>query len=103
MSPIIITDLTYDIAHPCRSTHRHLIQFVVYVPTDPCDQPIYPPGFIIHCNVLMKQWTYNLTAGQCMEFYYYACGEDRKGYNVFSSEQECMKTCIHKGNLTKNI
>ena len=35
-----------------------------------------------------------------MEFYYYACGEDRKGYNVFASKQECMKTCVHKGNLT---
>ena len=32
-----------------------------------------------------------------MEFYYYACGEDRKGYNVFTSEQECMKTCVRKG------
>ena len=32
-----------------------------------------------------------------MEFYYYACGEDKKGYNVFASEQECMKTCVPKG------
>ena len=32
-----------------------------------------------------------------MEFYYYACGEDRKGYNVFASEQKCMKICVHKG------
>ena len=73
---------------------------------DPCDQPIYPPGFIsnmTHCNVLVLQWTYNKTAGQCVEFYYYACGEDRKGYNVFASEQECTKTCVHIGNANNNV
>ena len=78
----------------------HHILFILS--TDLCDQPIYPPGFISnktlpHCNVLIPQWTYNSTAGECMEFYYYACGEDRKGYNVFTSEQECMKTCVRKG------
>lgn len=69
---------------------------------DPCEQPIYPPGFIsnmTHCNVLVPQWTYNKTTGQCVNFYYYACGEDRQGYNVFASEQECTKTCVHKGNV----
>ena len=70
--------------------------------TDLCDRPIYPPGFVnnrtlSHCNVLIPQWTYNSTAGQCLEFYYYACGEDRIGYNVFASQQECMMTCAHKG------
>ena len=38
-----------------------------------------------------------------MEFYYYACGEDRKEYNVFASEQECMKTCVHKGDLLEQM
>ena len=32
-----------------------------------------------------------------MEFYYYTCGEDRNGYNVFATEQECTKTCVPQG------
>lgn len=28
---------------------------------------------------------------------YYACGEQRDGYNVFSTEQECTKTCVPQG------
>lgn len=67
--------------------------------TDPCYQPIYPPGFIAHCRVLLKQWTYNSTTGQCLEFYYHPCGEDRKGYNVFATEEECTKACVHPGSV----
>ena len=33
----------------------------------------------------------------CMEFYYYACGEDRDGYNVFATKQECTSTCVPQG------
>ena len=65
--------------------------------TDSCSQSIYPPGFVPHCDVLVKQWTYNKTTGQCVEFYYHPCGEEREGYDVFASEQECIKTCLHKG------
>ena len=32
-----------------------------------------------------------------MEFYYHPCGEEREWYDVFASEQECIKTCLHKG------
>lgn len=65
--------------------------------TDPCNQPIYPPGFVPHCDVLQKQWTYNASTGQCVEFYYHPCGEDRDGYDVFASEEECDRTCLHRG------
>ena len=68
---------------------------IVY--TDPCHQSIYPPGFKPSCRMLIKQWTYNPSTGRCIEFEYYPCGEDKDGYNVYSTEQECTKTCINKG------
>lgn len=78
-------------------TQLRLTSSVQKLPTDSCSQSIYPPGFVPRCDVLQKQWTYNKTAGQCVEFYYHPCGEDREGYDVFASEQECIKTCVHKG------
>ena len=74
----------------------HILGYItnLFLHTDPCSQSIYPPGFVAHCDVLQKQWTY---AGKCVEFYYHPCGEEREGYNVFASEQECIKTCSHKG------
>ena len=65
--------------------------------TDPCKQSIYPPGYLPSCEVMIKQWTYNKTSGKCMEFGYHPCGEEREGYDVFNTELECMKTCLHKG------
>ena len=64
---------------------------------DPCHQSIYPPGFVPNCNVMNKQWTYNASNGQCVEFYYHPCGEDRVGYDVFDTEEECSDSCMPKG------
>ena len=65
--------------------------------SDPCKQSIYPSGYMPRCEVVIKQWTYNKTSGKCMEFGYHPCGEEREGYDVFNTELECMKTCLHKG------
>ena len=67
------------------------------IPLDPCKESIYPPGFIPKCTVLQKQWTYNQTSRECVEFGYHPCGEDRDGYDVFTSEFECIRTCVHQG------
>ena len=65
---------------------------------DPCTQSIYPPGYKPTCGMLEKQWTYNSTTGQCVAFAYSPCGEEREGYDVFVTEEECVKTCLHRGN-----
>ena len=49
--------------------------------------------------VVEKQWTYNHTTKQCMEFSYHPCGQDRDGYDVFYTEQECVRTCLHRGSV----
>ena len=64
---------------------------------DPCKESIYPPGFIPRCLIVQKQWTYNQTTGQCVEFSYHPCGQDREGYDVFKTELECTQTCVHQG------
>ena len=61
--------------------------------SDPCHQPIYPPGYKPMCRLLMNQWTYDAQSGQCVEFEYYPCGEDRDGYDVFATKEECVNTC----------
>ena len=48
--------------------------------------------------VVQKQWTYNQTIGQCVEFSYHPCGQDREGYDVFRTESECNQTCLQQGN-----
>ena len=70
---------------------------IVMLCADPCHQPIYPPGFKPSCRLLIKQWTYSPKSGQCVEFEYYPCGEERDGYDVFSTEKECISTCVNKG------
>ena len=45
--------------------------------------------------VVQKQWTYNQTTQQCVEFNYHPCGEARDGYDVFDTEEDCTRTCIH--------
>lgn len=60
---------------------------------DPCHQSIYPPGFMPTCRVRIKQWTYDEASGKCVEFDYYPCGEERQGYDVFSTEQDCINMC----------
>ena len=47
--------------------------------------------------VVQKQWTYNRTTGQCVEFSYHPCGQDREGYDVFKTELECTQTCVQQG------
>ena len=64
---------------------------------DPCKESIYPPGYIPGCMVVQKQWTYNRTTGQCVEFSYHPCGQDREGYDVFKTELECTQTCVQQG------
>ena len=49
--------------------------------------------------MLEKQWTYNLTTGQCDPFAYSPCGEEREGYDVFATQEECMQTCMHQGTV----
>ena len=45
-----------------------------------------------------QQWTFNTTMGQCVAFAYSPCGEEREGYDVFATQEECVKTCVHQGN-----
>ena len=40
---------------------------------------------------------FNPNARQCVEFNYHSCGEEREGYDVFATEQECISTCMHQG------
>ena len=88
-TPSICVDITMSWC----STKTSIIVYTA----DPCSQPIYPPDFIPKCNVLKKQWTYNTSSGQCVEFYYHPCGEDREGYDVFYTQEECEDTCVHRG------
>ena len=32
-----------------------------------------------------------------MAFAYSPCGEEREGYDVFATQEECMHTCMHQG------
>ena len=66
--------------------------------TDPCIQPIYPPGYKPTCVMLEQQWTFNTTMGQCVPFAYSSCGEEKEGYDVFATQEECVETCFHQGN-----
>jgi len=59
-----------------------------------CNQRIYPRDTQIVCQVIVRRWTYNATAGQCVSFNYSPCGQDREGYNVFDSEMECNNNCV---------
>ena len=70
---------------------------------DPCTQPIYPPGYKPTCGMLEKQWTFNSTTGQCVAFAYSPCGEERKGYDVFTTEEECVQTCMHRGTTDSKL
>ena len=69
---------------------------------DPCTQPIYPPGYKPTCGMLEKQWTFNSTTGQCVAFAYSPCGEEREGYDVFATQEECLRTCAHQGTLLES-
>ena len=70
---------------------------IILSPLGPCSQPVYPPKFDPgFCTNIVRQWTYNPNAGQCVEFNYHSCGEDREDYDVFTTEQECIHTCVHQ-------
>ena len=77
------------------STNKYYSKIFILITIDPCHQPIYPPGFKPTCRLLVNQWTYNAQSGQCVEFEYYPCGEDREGYDVFATKEECVDTCVH--------
>ena len=62
--------------------------------TGKCNQPIYPRGFTPYCRVLIRVWTYNVTAAGCQEINYSPCGQEMEGYNVFRTAKECEKTCV---------
>ena len=70
-------------------------EIIINLDADPCHQPVYPPGFKPTCRILIKQWTYNPMTGNCTEFEYYPCGEDKEGYDVFASKMDCIATCVH--------
>ena len=76
---------------------------LLYTDSDPCKQPIYPPGYKPTCAMLEKQWTFNSTTGQCVAFAYSPCGEEREGYDVFATQEECIQTCMHKGTQYHNL
>ena len=53
--------------------------------------------------MLEKQWTFNSTTGQCDPFVYSPCGEEREGYDVFATQEECMRTCMHQGTQKSSL